>query len=233
MEHRREFLEKLAAAGAVVAVAACAPKANLSASPQPAPASNPLPPAPPTSSEGPWDHRWLDSLTARHKQYFDVASYSQGGALFYAKNYLNGVRDGWGAEYPDVPVVLGMHGDAYPIVFQDQLWQKFEWGKEKKTDDPRTKAPAVRNVFWQPKQGEPMFEFGVDVLQKRGAVFILCNNVLRFVTRTLAARTGSTYADMRKELIAGLLPGVTVVPAMVAACGMAQQKGCTYVYAGE
>jgi hypothetical protein len=78
-----------------------------------------------------------------------------------------------------------------------------------------------------------MFEFGVDVLQKRGAVFILCNNVLRFVTRSLAARTGSTYADMRKELIAGLLPGVTVVPAMVAACGMAQQKGCTYVYAGE
>jgi intracellular sulfur oxidation DsrE/DsrF family protein len=37
---------------------------------------------------------------------------------------------------------------------------------------------------------------------------------------------------VRAELKAGFLPGVTVVPAMVAAMAMAQAKGAAYVYAG-
>jgi hypothetical protein len=56
--------------------------------------------------------------------------------------------------------------------------------------------------------------------------------VLRFVTRTLAGETRATYEATRTELIAGLLPDVTVVPAMVVALGLAQERGCAYVYAG-
>jgi hypothetical protein len=56
--------------------------------------------------------------------------------------------------------------------------------------------------------------------------------VLRFLTRTLAKETGVTYETMRAELIQGLLPDVTVVPAMVVALGLAQERGCAYVYAG-
>ena len=174
----------------------------------------------------------MERLTARNKQFFDVGAYAEGGALFYAKNYLNGMRDGYGWEYPDVQVVMGMHGDAWPILLNDAMWAKFELGKSKKTKDPRTGTWATRNVFWQPKAGEEMFEYGYDALQKRGAVFLLCNNVLRFVVRSLASTSGSAYEPMRKELVAGFLPGVTVVPAMVAACGLAQSRGCSYVYAG-
>ena len=46
------------------------------------------------------------------------------------------------------------------------------------------------------------------------------------------AQTHGTYADVRKELTAGLLPGVIVVPAMVAAMAMAQSRRAAYVYAG-
>jgi intracellular sulfur oxidation DsrE/DsrF family protein len=87
-------------------------------------------------------------------------------------------------------------------------------------------------VFWQAHAGEEMADYAVDVLQSRGAQFLLCNNVLRRVTRTLAGRTGVTYAAMRAELIAGLLPKVIVVPAMAVALGRAQEHGCAYVYAG-
>ncbi|HET7248903.1 MAG TPA: hypothetical protein VFI79_03590, partial [Gemmatimonadales bacterium] len=88
------------------------------------------------------------------------------------------------------------------------------------------------NVLWQPREGEEMYEYSVNALQPRGAKFILCNNVLRFVTRTLAGETGASYDATRAELIAGLLPKVTVVPAMVVALGLAQERGCSYVYAG-
>jgi intracellular sulfur oxidation DsrE/DsrF family protein len=187
---------------------------------------------PPVAKDGPWDNSWLDELTARHKQVFDISAYEDGGGLFYAKNYFNAHRDSFGTVYPDVQAVLGIHGPAYPIVFSDAVWAKFHLGKRGKIKDPRTRTWAVRNVLWQPREGEEMYEYSVNALQARGAKLIFCNNVLRFLTRTFAQEAGVTPEAMRAELIAGLLPNVTVVPAMVVALGMAQEHGCAYVYAG-
>ncbi|HKC48192.1 MAG TPA: twin-arginine translocation signal domain-containing protein [Gemmatimonadales bacterium] len=224
MSERREFLETLALGGVALAVGACATAQSTTQAPLPAP--------PPATKEGPWDSSWLDQLTAKHKQVFDVSAYADGGGLFYAKNYFNAHRDAFGTTYPDVQAVLGIHGDAYPIVFGDTIWAKYDLGRRVKAKDPRTGKPALRNVLWQPREGEEMYEYSVNALQPRGAKFILCNNVLRFVTRTLAGETGATYEATRAGLIAGLLPNVTVVPAMVVAIGLAQERGCTYIYAG-
>ena len=224
MSERREFLETLALGGVALAVGACATAASTTQAP--------LPAAPPAAKEGPWDSSWLDELTAKHKQVFDVSAYADGGGLFYAKNYFNAHRDAFGTTYPDVQAVLGIHGDAYPIVFSDAIWAKYDLGRRVKAKDPRTGKPALRNVLWQPREGEEMYEYSVNALQPRGAKLILCNNVLRFVTRTLAGETGATYEATRAELIAGLLPKVTVVPAMVVAIGLAQERGCAYIYAG-
>jgi hypothetical protein len=224
MSERREFLGTLAFGGVALAVGACTTAASTSQAP--------LPAAPPAAKEGPWDSSWLDQLTAKHKQIFDVSAYADGGGLFYAKNYFNAHRDAFGTTYPDVQAVLGIHGDAYPIVFTDAIWARYDFGRRVKAKDPRTGKPALRNVLWQPREGEEMYEYSVNALQPRGAKFILCNNVLRFITRTLARETRATYEATRTELIAGLLPNVTVVPAMVVALGLAQERGCSYVYAG-
>ena len=224
MSERREFLETLALGGVALAMGACATASSAH--------ETPLPAAPPATKEGPWDSSWLDQLTAKHKQIFDVSAYADGGGLFYAKNYFNTHRDAFGTTYPDVQAVLGIHGDAYPVVFTDAIWAKYDFGRRVKAKDPRTGKPALRNVLWQPREGEEMYEYSVNALQPRGAKFILCNNVLRFLTRTLAGETGATYDATRAELIHGLLPNVTVVPAMVVALGMAQERGCAYVYAG-
>jgi hypothetical protein len=224
MSDRREFLETLALGGVALAVGACASATTAAETPAPA--------IPPAAKEGPWDSSWLDQLTAKHKQIFDISAYADGGGLFYAKNYFNAHRDAFGTTYPDVQAVLGIHGDAYPIVFTDAIWAKYGFGHRVKAKDPRTGKSALRNVMWQPREGEEMYEYSVNALQPRGAKFILCNNVLRFVTRTLAKETGSTYQATRAELLAGLLPNVTVVPAMVVALGLAQEHGCAYVYAG-
>jgi intracellular sulfur oxidation DsrE/DsrF family protein len=225
MTDRRDFIGALALGSMALAVGACASTTSAAGAPTPAP-------MPPVTRDGPWDNSWLDQLTAKHKQVFDISAYEDGGGLFYAKNYFNAHRDGFGTVYPDVQAVLGIHGPAYPIVFSDAVWAKFHLGKRGKIKDPRTRAWAVRNVLWQPREGEEMYEYSVNALQARGAKFIFCNNVLRFLTRTLAKETGVTPEAMRAELIAGLLPNVTVVPAMVVALGMAQEHGCAYVYAG-
>ena len=225
MTDRREFLGTLTMGGVTLAVGACATTTN--AAPTPAPAV-----LQPAAKDGPWDDSWLDQLTARHKQIFDISSYQEGGGLFYAKNFFNAHRDAYGTAYPDVQAVLGIHGDAYPIVFSDATWAKYRFGKRNKIKDPRTGKWALRNIFWQPREGEWMYEYSVNALQSRGAKFAFCNNVLRFLTRTLAGAAGASYETTRAGLVAGLLPNVTLVPAMVVALGLAQERGCAYVYAG-
>lgn len=170
--------------------------------------------------------------TTRHKLVFDIGAFQGGGGLYYAKNYLNGMRDGWSVGAPEVTAILGISGGAYPLVFNDAMWAKYAYGESSKTNDPRTRTIATRNVFWQPRAGESMAEFGVDVLQKRGSQVLFCNNVFRGVIRGAMAKTQRPYAEVREELKSNMLPGVVVVPAMVAAMAMAQASGAGYVYAG-
>jgi intracellular sulfur oxidation DsrE/DsrF family protein len=39
-------------------------------------------------------------------------------------------------------------------------------------------------------------------------------------------------AEVKKEWVAGLLPGIQVVPSGVWAIGRAQERGCGYIFAG-
>lgn len=252
---RRAFVAQLSLGGLALAATACATGSAASpatAAPSPAPTAAPpaAPPAsadassrpgrsalpipiPPPKGDGPWDMSWLERVaSARYKLIFDIGAYQQGGGLYYVKNYLNGMRDGWESEAPNVLAVLGISGDAYPIVLNDTIWEKYKYGESSKTSDARTGQSAIRNVWWQPRASEPMAEFGVDVLQHRGAQFLLCNNVFRGVIRRVMASTQRSYEDVRSELKANLLPGVIVVPAIVAAMAMAQSRGAGYVYAG-
>ncbi len=244
---RRDFVAQLGASSLALVAAGCATTAAATAATPTVAAAQTSPPAtkarpgqsapqlpiPPTSQDGPWDHRWLEKLSStKHKLVFDIGAYQNGGGLYYAKNYLNGMRDGWGIEKPDVAAILAISGDAFPIIFNDAMWEKYKYGESSKTNDPRTGQPAIRNVYWQPRAGESMVEFGVDVLQSRGAIVLFCNNVFRGVIRGVMARTQRSYADVRAELKANMLPDVTVVPAIVAGMAMAQTNGAAYVYAG-
>ena len=242
---RRDFVTQLGTGSLALVAAGCAAAtvATPVTTPAPVPAAAattarpgrtaPQLPIPSTSLDGPWDHSWLPKLAgAKHKLVFDIGAYSDGGGLYYAKNYLNGMRDGWQAETPDVIAILGISGDAYPIVFNDAMWEKYKFGESSKTTDVRTGQLAVRNVWWRPLSTEPMAEFGVNVLQERGAMVLFCNNVFRGVIRRVMASTQRPYAEVRAELKGNMLPGVTVVPAIVAAMAMAQSSGAGYVFAG-
>ena len=68
----------------------------------------------------------------------------------------------------------------------------------------------------------------IEALQKRGVVFLVCNNALNFWIGQIASARGAERAAVDAELRANLLPGVVVVPAMVIAIEKAQQAGVAY-----
>lgn len=224
---RRAFLVQLAGAGtAYVALDGCTRQPpDLTMPPAGGVASKTHSDPEPDRS---WDHSWLKRITGRHKQVFDVGFLGEGQALRTVRNYLNAFRDVYGIDPPAVSAVVGIAGPAFPIDFSDDIWAKYGLGEDSKTKDPRTGGPATCNVFRQADSGEPYADYTVEALQARGVVFWMCNNALKVVTKRLATKLQMPPEVVRAELIAGLLPGVYLVPAHTMALGLAQERGCTY-----
>jgi intracellular sulfur oxidation DsrE/DsrF family protein len=79
-----------------------------------------------------------------------------------------------------------------------------------------------------PALSEAVPAIGIESLQKMGTKFIICNNALGLWCLELEARGKGKAPDIEKDLRANLLPGVTVVPAMVIAIDQAQEAGIKY-----
>jgi hypothetical protein len=168
----------------------------------------------------------MDDLKAQHKQVFDMADADPAAeppALRLPRNYLDGFRDLYKLEFPEVRTIVGISGHAFPINASDRLWEKYALGERSKIIDPVTKKPAVRNVFMDDSS------LGVKALQARGTIFWQCNIALNGIAQQLAQARQLSAAEVRADLLAGLNPGVRLVPTHVMALGLVQERGVTYV----
>lgn len=174
------------------------------------------------------DEAWMDALTGKYRQVFDIKAVNEGGALAPARNFLNAYRDAYGVTDREVNVVIGLHGGAAVLAFNDAAWQRFHFGQSGDVIDGVTKMPSLRNPALT-NAGLPSDAL-LPALQARGATVLLCNNSLMRLTRGLVAGGYGTEAAMRSELLGTyLLPGIVVVPAMVVAFNRLQMRGLTYV----
>jgi hypothetical protein len=177
-----------------------------------------------------WDLAWLDQFKGKHKQMFDLGGIeleNEDSPLRLPNNYLNTFRDVLHAEGPDVNVAIGIAGGGFSINASDALWEKFKFGEVWKIKDPETGKPAIRNIYLGAATGNPSPT--VRSLMARGVAFWQCNIALGNLANRLARSAGVPADKMRAELIAGLNPGVHLVPAHSMATGLAQERGFTYM----
>jgi len=173
-----------------------------------------------------FDLRWIDELKGQHKQVFDMADADPGGEpppLRLPRNYLEAFRDVYKLDFSEVRTVVGISGRSFPVNASDKLWETYALGERSKIIDPVTKKPAVRNVFMDDST------LGVKALQARGTIFWQCNIALNSIAQQLATARQLPVAEVRADLLAGLNPGVRVVPSHVMALGLVQERGLTYV----
>ena len=192
---------------------------------------------------------WIQEVKGTHRCLFDFPQHKNGMPLLHILNYLNT----YNAVYKTGPDQVGAVGTFYsvgsqssiPLAFNDVIWGKYALGAYTALNDAAGK-PYTRNVFNQPTPEDlhlvmqaiqsptipalapAMPALGIESLQKMGAKFLLCANALGLWCLELEARGKGKAPDVEKELRANLLPGVTVVPAMVIAIEKAQQAGITY-----
>jgi intracellular sulfur oxidation DsrE/DsrF family protein len=192
---------------------------------------------------------WLKEVKGTHRCLFDFPQHKNGMPLLHILNYLNT----YSAAYKTGPGQVGAVGTLYsagnqasiPLAFNDAIWEKYALGVYTGLKDAGGK-PYTRNVFNRPTTKDlhllmhaidsPMIPaladavpaLGIESLQKMGTKFVLCANALGIWCLELEARGKGEAKAIDADLRANLLPGVTIVPAMVIAIEKAQEAGIKY-----
>jgi intracellular sulfur oxidation DsrE/DsrF family protein len=203
--------------------------------------------APAATASGP--DAWIREVKGTHRCLFDFPQLKAGAPLLHILNYLNTYNEA----YKAAPGSAGAVGTFYSIgtqssislAFNDAMWAKYGLGEYLGLKDKNGK-PYTRNVFHRPTPDDAgvliqafqtpaipelagaMPAMGIESLQKMGTKFLLCANALGAWCFELQARGKGKSADIEKELRANVLPGVTIVPAMVIAIEKAQAAGIKY-----
>lgn len=167
---------------------------------------------------------WMSALKGKHRQFFHAVDLNDRPMLM-ASNYLDAYHDAFSAKPGEANAVIGVHGTALAIGFNDSAWAKYGYGAKNNITDPATKEPSLRNIF---ATGGPL---SVDTLQKRGVVFLMCNTALRLSSRALAEARHESPDAVYEDLKGSRLPGTILVPAMVVAINRSQEAGFTYLRA--
>ena len=180
----------------------------------------------PPRSAGPFDMAWLEQMKGKHKQLYDLGSFDLGAdnrPLRFCKNFLDTFRDVYKLEYPNINTAVGISGPAFALNATDRLWEKYKLGERSKIIDPMTKQPSIRNVFYDGS------DISVKAMQARGTIFWQCNVALGNVAQQLADQFKMPFAEVRADLVAGLTPGVKLMPSHVMALALAQERDFTYM----
>ncbi len=192
---------------------------------------------------------WISEVKGTHKCLFDFPQHKNGVPLLHILNYIKTYNEAYKAAPGTVSAVgtfyaLGTQA-SISLGFNDAMWAKYGLGDYTGLKDKSGKS-YTRNVFYRPTKddmhiliqafqtpnipelADAVPALGIENLQKMGTKFILCNNALGAWTLELQARGKGKAETIGAELTANLLPGVTIVPAMVIAIEKAQAAGIRY-----
>jgi len=172
---------------------------------------------------------WLNKITGKHKMLFDAPEVNSGMPVVWPRVWLNGNNENYGTKDTDNSAVIVLRHAAIPIAMQDAVWAKYKLGEMFNIKDGE--AAATRNVFAK-QMPLPLPGTGTEQLLASGAQVGVCNVAMTIYSGVAAKKMGMDPAAVKAEWVAGLIPGVQVVPSGVLAVARAQEKGCSYCFAG-
>jgi intracellular sulfur oxidation DsrE/DsrF family protein len=198
-------------------------------------------------ASGPDD--WIKEVKGTHRNLFDFPQHKYFFPQLHILNYINTYNQGYKAAAGTVGTVGTFYGignqSSIALGFNDATWAKYGLGEYLGLKDASGKF-YTRNVFNKATKDDAHLVFqalqvptipafadfmplmSIESLQKMGTKFILCNNALEGWCLELEARGKGKMPEILADLKANLLPGVTIVPAMVIAIEKAQAAGIKY-----
>ena len=175
---------------------------------------------------------WFKKIKGKHRIVFDAPEYNDGMPLAWPRVFqITNSNAGVAAE--ELGIVVILRHNALPLALDSKLWEKYKLGEFFKINDPVTNTASKRNFYWQPKAGElPLPGMAINELSDSGVLFATCEMAILHSRALVAKQLGLNHETVRKEWIAGLLPGVQTLPSGVLGVNRAQEHGCSYCFAG-
>ena len=168
----------------------------------------------------------------KYKQVFDAPRPNESLSVIWSWAFLH-TYNKLNVTDPNLGCFVVLRHEAIPFAMKDDLWAKYKLGEVFNIDDKTTKAPSVRNIVTNVKPEDlPIPDMALEKTQARGVLYGVCGLAMTVYSMKLAANANMKPEDVRKDLAAGLLPGVVELPSGVYAVNRAQAAGFTYCFAG-
>lgn len=211
---RRGFLGRMAAAAMGIGAASLAAPEHASA-------------APASRSTSPALEAWFGKLKGKHRVVFDATGPNEGMPAIWPRVYLNTMAATYPGEEASAMVILRHKGLA--LALQDSIWAKYHLGE---MFDIKPGGTAATANPYATITGLPIPGLGVAELLKSGVLFGACDVALTVYSSGAAAKMKMDAAAVKKEWVAGLFPGIQVVPSGVMGVARAQEFEARYIFAG-
>jgi hypothetical protein len=171
------------------------------------------------------------------RQLWDINGYVP-TALGGIKSAYNGYQFGYGIAPDAIGLIACLHGTANAFAYDDSMWSKYKLGEAFSFKDPNGNVVST-NIFYHarsqpvttadPNDPGSMYQDGtLEALQRRGLIVMLCHTAAAEQARSLveadAVSPGTAAEDVLRDLLANVVPGVTIVPSMVATVGLLQNR---------
>jgi hypothetical protein len=170
---------------------------------------------------------WFGRLTGKHRVVFDAPAINDGMPAIWPRIYLNTTEATYPSDGATAMVILRHKGVA--LAFRDAIWAKYKLGETFGVKNGS--APATSNPF-ATITGMPIPGLGIVELLKSGVLIGVCDVALTMSSGAAAAKMGMDAATVKQEWIAGLFPGIQLVPSGVMAVARAQEFETQYIFAG-
>lgn len=138
-----------------------------------------------------------------------------GDGLAFADSYFTANQTGYRLSASDLTVIIILRHFATVFAYDDGIWAKYgaRLGEMLKFDDPETKAPPTRNVYYaDDKSGSKDGGATLSALTKKGVHFAVCG--------------------MATQKIAAMIPNAHPAAAGIVALNRAQERGYAIAHMG-
>lgn len=190
---------------------------------------------------------WFQKLKGKkHSIVFDTTEPHQIFPFAWPRVFLM-TNAATGTPAKDCGVVVVLRHGAIPYAFQDHLWAKYKFseafagsgnlGPAFQAADAAD-AAQKRNPLWNTHPddfkvpGIGSVPIGIKELQADGVMFCVCQAAMSVNAHAVGMKMGMDGDAIFKDWVAGLIPGIQMVPSGVWAVGRAQENGCKYCFVG-
>ncbi len=220
---RRDFLGMLATGAAAAGIGTIAgPAVSLAGTPPT-----------PQSSTAPGFDAWLGKIKGAHKQVYDATRVNHAMPLAWARVFLM-TNAAVGVPAGDAMSVVVLRHDAIPMGMDDAALGEVQVRRDVRGRGRRDEKAPDEEYFLSAAPGAfPLPGMTIEELHEgRHVLFGICDMALTVYSSMAAKKMSMDAAEVKKEWVAGIMPGIQIVPSGVLAVNRAQEHGCTYVFAG-